>query len=515
MKLFKKSIVVLMVLGVIFSMTACDKNEKVIVDTKGMTELQKAVVTTAESYYLRGEYAQYDMGTLCKSATGNIERRMTGVKAPEDYTSQQMGYTDCSGFVYDVYLKSLGIKICNSSPWTKTYCESLDNTVLREYPKKNMTEEEKQQKIKEFNETLQPGDIMVYRYNGDTAGHAMLYVGNGMMIHSGGKSFNYEEGHEVYEEKGTYFYEPIADSLFVPGHRRYIFDKHSYVIVRPLDGFSGEIPKDTLCRIGEMRGIKAQKTASHTYGQTVNTGEEVTFTFVLENYSDKPKNLKITDTVPENTTYVSGAEKMDGNNLCWNVEVAPEEIKEVSYTVKVNGDALGEYIESSSKVCDIAVNCPAILVAKTLTKPKQSEIEKAVSKIETSQSKGLDLVNDIYGKQIFQFETINKFWDAIVDVYSDTLGEGLELSQMVVPHLYGGQKVMEYDKNSQQAKSRTRIVAPNLLITGDIVAVDQALYIFVNGSLYDLNTKQKADIDVLANILAAQKFAVLRPSLKF
>ena len=53
------------------------------------------------------------------------------------------------------------------------------------------------------------------------------------------------------------------------------------------------------------------------------------------------------------------------------------------------------------------------------------------------------------------------------------------------------------------------------IVVVDIVAVDEALYIFANGSLYDLNTKQKADIDVLANILAAQKFAVLRPSLKF
>ncbi len=511
----KRLLSLIIIAGVIFSMTACGGNEKVIVNTQGMTELQKAVVVTAESFYLRGVYAQYDMGVLCKSATGDVERRTTGVKAPEDYTSQQFGYADCSGFVYDVYLNAFGIKFCNSSPWTKTYCESLDNTVLREYPKEDMTEEEKQQKLKEFTEILEPGDLIVYRYKGDTSGHVMLYVGNGMMIHSGGKSFSYTEGREIFEENGTYLYEPIAESLLVLGHRRCIVEKHSYAVVRPLDSFNGEIPRETLCRMKEMRGIKAEKISSHTYGQTVNPNEEVTFTFVVENYSNKSKSLKITDIVPENTSYLSGAEKKDENNLYWNVEVAPKETKKVSYTVKVNGDALGKYVVSSSKVCDIAVNCPKILVANTLTWEQQTEISKAVSNMKESKTQGLLLVDEIYKKTLFGDKTNVEFWNGIIDVLSDTLGEGLEFSKMIVPKLYGGRHVRELDKTSEQAKNRTRIVASNLLITGDIVAADEALYIFANGGIYDLSTKEKVSDDVLANILAADKFAVLRPSLAF
>lgn len=515
MGVLRKIISIFIILGVIFSMSGCADNQKVIVDTKGMTKLQEAVVVTAESYYLRGNYAQYDMGSLYKNATGSMERRLTGVKAPEDYTAQQTGYTDCSGFAYDVYLKALGIKLCDSSPWTKTYCESLDNTILREYPTENMTENEKQQKIKEFTEALEPGDMIVYRYKGNMSGHVMLYVGNGMMIHSGGASFNYEEGHEVYEEKGTYRYEPIADSLFVEGHRRYLFDKHVYVIVRPLDSFGGAIPEATLSRMNEMRGIKAEKISSHTYGQTVNENEEVTFTFVLENYSDKAKNLEIFDTVPENTTYLSGADKVDGNNLSWKVKVEPKEIKKISYTVKVNDNSLGKYIVSSSFVNSVAVNCAEILVANTLSATEQEEISKAVSNMKESELNGLLLVNEIYQKPIFSDKTNVQFWNDIVDVWSDTLGEGLELSNMVVPRLYGGRNVREFDKTSEQAKLRTHRVTADLLVTGDIIAADEMLYIFSDGSLYDLGTKEKADITVLENILAAQRFVVLRPSLMF
>ena len=62
--------------------------EKVTMDTTGMTQLQKAIVVTAESYYLHRKYAQYDQYALTSMNKSNVSRRLVGIMAPEDYTSQ-------------------------------------------------------------------------------------------------------------------------------------------------------------------------------------------------------------------------------------------------------------------------------------------------------------------------------------------------------------------------------------------------------------------------------------------
>ena len=517
MRIMNKIFCVIITLCTAITISGCSKEEvKVMVDTNGMTDLQKAVVVTAESFYLRGNYAQYDMGDLYdKGFGGSMERRLVGVKAPEDYTAQNMGYTDCSGFVFDVYLAALDMEIISGIPWTKTYCESMNNTVLREKPAEWGADVDKVKKLKEFTDKLQPGDIMVYRYKNGTSGHAMLYVGNGMMIHSGGKSFNYKESKANYEQDGTYLYEAIADTLLKKGDRKYLADMSVYVIVRPLNEFKGEIPADTLSRMDVMRGIKAEKLASCSYGQTVAPNSEITFTFMIENCSNKDKTLTVTDTVPQNTQYVSGADEVDGNKLSWKVKVPAGKKAEVSYTVRVLSDTLGELIVSQSFVADVAVNCPEILVAKTLNKNEQAQIVKKAEELKASDKIGTALANEIYGKKVFSMQTAESMWDAVIDSWSTTMGEGLELSGLVPPNLYGGRIVGEYDKKSLTAQKRTRYLREDLLITGDIVARDNDLYLFTGDALLDLNSKMVVNTDILANIIAADRFAVLRPSMGF
>ena len=108
--------------------------EKVTMDTTGMTPLQKAIVVTAESYYLHRKYAQYDQYALTGMNKSNVSRRLVGIMAPEDYTSQYYGYTDCSSFVYDVYKFALGMSI-DKSAWTQSYCANSRHEILMETPK--------------------------------------------------------------------------------------------------------------------------------------------------------------------------------------------------------------------------------------------------------------------------------------------------------------------------------------------------------------------------------------------
>jgi len=327
--------------------------QKVIVDTEGMTPLQKAVVITAESYYLRGRYMQYSQG-----------RRTYGVKTPEDYTSQYVGYTDCSAFVYDVYRFALGISISYGGALTQTYCETPFYPVLSEQPVKDkfsgMDVHGLAAKTKEFLDCIQPGDIIVYRNAANTSGHAMLYVGNNMMIHSTGSD-------SKTEENGTCRYEHI-NGLFTSGDSRYLFNKSVYVVLRPLNAFKGEIPAHTQQRMELMRGVVAEKLCTHTSGKTVSAGETMTFTFRIANRSDRDKTLTVTDTVPANTTYVSGAQTVTGNRLTWSVTVPAGSSAEVSYSVQVDPAApFGEYIFSKGDVSGIAVNCPVVRIANPLS----------------------------------------------------------------------------------------------------------------------------------------------------
>jgi predicted small lipoprotein YifL len=162
-KKFQKSLSLILLLSLVFSLAACGKKPDgpvpssaptvpttaptdptkpinphiVVANTEGMTDLQKAIVVTAESYLLRGKYAQYDQYSLTALSSGNVGRRQVAMKAPDDYTSQNYGYTDCSGFVYDLYYFALGMSITDGDRHTKGYCTSSAHTILREEPEKN------------------------------------------------------------------------------------------------------------------------------------------------------------------------------------------------------------------------------------------------------------------------------------------------------------------------------------------------------------------------------------------
>ncbi len=501
--------------------------DNVIVNTEGMTDAQKAVVITAESYYLRGARAQYDQTSFTKGAGRSINRRTTGLLKPEDYTEQAFSYHDCSSFVFDVYWNALGFDF--SEGWTKRNTKTfIDNqySVLKEYPQEqfgSLSEAEIEQKKQEFRDALQPGDIIVYRKKGNSAGHAMLYVGNDRMFHSSGS--DYTGITDKHEASGTYIDDSVEDVLLTEGSKRYLMQQHSYTILRPLDAFEGEIPADTVSRIGVMRGIMAEKLASHTYGQTVNLGEEITFTFHIENFSTGEKTLAITDTVPELTTYVSGADTVEGDTLKWSVTLAEGETKDVSYKVKVTEDAsaMGKTIRSESTIEDVAVNCREITIGNTLTADKQAAFVQALAAKKDAGLLGMELLNAAYteavGYDVFAnvtMETLNaqvfSCWNG-TDMDIDTT---LPFASLVAPRLYGGMFVVEQvsEENRQASDAyRTRLLKEHLLVTGDVITADNEAYVYTGEALLDLTSGTEYPMETLEMFGGYYAFAVLRPSL--
>ena len=510
------------------------------IDTTGMTDLQKAIVLTGESFYLRGARAQYDMSNLITTSPYNPERRLVKQKAPEDYTSQNIGYTDCSGFVHDVYWSALNFAIVSvDSVWTQSYVNNSEYRVMRRWPVADAqdfdTPEELKAHKQEFLDKIQPGDIIVYRYKNNDGGHTMLYVGNKMMLHSSGSSYNYTDKVERYEANGTYLYDSIEETLLNPESRLYLFNKYNYAILRPLKSFSGNIPEKTLSRMEKMRGIVAEKLASHTYSQTVNPGEEVTFTFRVENYSNVDKTLSITDSVPANTTYISGAQTVIEDNLFWNITVPAGKTVEVSYKVKVKEETqvLGKIISSYGSIEEVAVNCPKIYIKNTLT-VQQQKLVSAVDTLKTSELRDLALADAIYkealGKSSLEGYTSEDVLNGVFDYVSTNFSSWPKTWKklkttgtfigMLAPNLYGGKNVTEVSVRGDTANARTRMVSADKLVVGDIIVTNDtgegnivaSTYLYLGDKLLNLSTMEETELTFLDALLGYRHFAVIRPS---
>ncbi len=495
-----------------------------------LTPEQEAVVETAKSYLLRGTTLQYDDTRITASYDSTDEYRwQLKVNAPEDATSNEWAYSNCAAFTNDVYYFGLGFDVKTWS--TDAYHQnSPASRVVYSFSKTgNETEAEKAAIQEEVLNVLQPGDVInIKREN--NSGHAMLYVGNERIIHSSGSSFNYSTPAETYE--ATIRYRQVRD-LFAEGDTSHIFGVvRDLDIIRPLNDFKGTIPQKTKNRIANMRGIRAEKLSSHTSSMTVNPGDEMTFTFSVYNANDEAVTLDVKDVIPSNTEYISGAEKVDGNNVSWNITVMPEETVDVSYKVRVKATATeGTYVAcSKGSVGGVTVKCPDVKIGKTLTKTEQTNIAQTIESLKNSDLSGINLANTVYknafGTDVFTDYDENGSLtnDDVLNATFETttlrpeyyvVNGDTEYGQMLAHPLFGGR----YYYSKRWDNIRTRLPRKQHLITGDIlVEYDGSttkLYIFDGENLRDLNNNM-AVTDTnkeFVKAMASNRFAVLRPSL--
>ena len=277
-----------------------------------LTDAQIAVIETAKAYLQRGYRTQYDDSRM---NTGGEYRWQIGQYAPEDYTSQKWGYVNCAAFTYECYRNALGMDL-GGRYTTNALCKYYLNggaVGAAEYPyyypnRLNVPESERISEQEKFMSTLVPGDLVVILRKGGY-GHVMLYIGDGVLIHSSGASFNYSEDRETYEP--TIRYMNVLGYLFNPDSANYLFREvedtdnggmrpyiETLAIVRPLDSFSGEIPENTKNRVENLSGILAEKLSSAPEGKTANVGAPITFTFRIKNNGFVVKTLEIKDYIP-------------------------------------------------------------------------------------------------------------------------------------------------------------------------------------------------------------------------
>lgn len=456
-----------------------------------LTEKQQALIATATAYWLRGQRLQY-ADTRFTTGGSNYDsefRWQSTVNTPEDCTQTDWAYTNCAAFTYEVYYQTFGYRLPNNMYTTANlakYAASNGMEVFAYNRTKGSTQtEEEQAQVKEtFFSTLQPGDIICIRRENST-GHALLYIGNGEILHSGGGTYTYTGSYGVESYEASVRRVRVENYFFNPDYSTGgdVFAVATKLqIIRPLNVMTNGINENTQNRLENLDGIVAEKISSHVRAQTADKGETVTFTYAMHNLNDKAVTLQVKETVPSQLEHISGGTKA-GNQLTWNVTVPAHGRASVSYTAKVKTDvAYGTKIQSTeSYVGGVRVKCEPVTVGKKLTDDDGQMLIRSFNEIKENGTTltGLALVNGIYADAIgvspfasTDFATVTRGEEGCFKYYmtysSKTiyqLNPAGDYAKLLAPGLYGGYRLWA----SEFANDRTRLARPQDLQIGDVL----------------------------------------------
>ncbi|MBQ7624312.1 MAG: DUF11 domain-containing protein [Clostridia bacterium] len=496
---------------------------------------QEAVCVYAEAMLARKTYVQYDDTRLIKGAEKVTYRWQNKTMAAEDYTKQLTGYTNCACFTYDCYYFALDYDI---ETWhtNALYYKHPERIMLSFEVDGNESQATKDEVKEKFLKTLQPGDIVVYHAQGDTYGHALLYGGDDTIIHSsapGGGNYDYDKMQELSEPRGSIATFMTSD-YFSESESAYLFKKARFAIVRPLVDYNKPIPEKTQNRVKNLQNVLVQKLCSHTVGQTVNPGEEMTYTIEIRNGNKWAMPLEVIDYVPENTTYVSGGDTQSGDKLTWSITVPKGETVTVEYKVRVKDDPslIGKYVYTDKgSVGGVPVKCPKVYIAKTLSKEEQRKMTDVINANANSTLRGVELINKIYGDAVGKsvpFESEKALLDSCFREMS--AGDNFELKtnskyfDMIVPGMYGGYHV---EMSDAFEGVRTRGAQTVHLIAGDLIVMSEdyygnktKAYMYTGeNTLLSLDGEGLLDLlgskDALLSTIGHYKYVIVRPSMMF
>lgn len=495
---------------------------------KGETEIEQAIIATAEAFLLRGDRLQYaDTHLFNSNNDEDDEYRWERGQAPEDCTLDELGYNNCSGFAHDVILNALGFDYGNAKlkdfpAASKEYVYTLTG---------NETQAQIDSIAEEYKSRLKIGDIIYYPYVNSNSSHVLVYIGNGNIVHCTGNNYS-ADNYKEYEEPGIRYLN--VDNLFDPTSARYVFQtdkkREALYIIRPMNLWTGDsISSSAQQRINGMNGIVAEKLCSSTLGQTVNPGDTLTYTFKIFNTTTKIASLNITDLVPDGCTLLINGEPSEDKILYLTIELNPYEEKNISYTVRVSQSfPVGQAIlcNDESKVGGIPVKTPPVYVGRTLTTAEQARLCEIANGYVGSSLSAIALANAIY-KDLLDVDNILSTSLASLSAglflangdYKSIATEG-NFASMIAPSLYGGKKVMN---STRFLGERTRMPRENNLIVGDILFLQgrtsstYSLCVYMgDGVMLNLAKGLNATYTLknrLENTIGWQHFCVLRPSL--
>ena len=231
----------------VFAADASDSSETIT-----RADMEEALVEVAWSFYFMGNKYQYDNislntrgglrdnAPLCGDCGGYC--RQTLDVSPESASSDQSAYTVCSGYCFDVYKEAFDYSILGSklncltmTLWRATSYPD-DMAILRWHSKGKgnlynaydtefsvsydgcwYDADEVYTFFQNYETTMRPGDIVVF----DDPGHAMLYVGNGVILDSNGSKYKMDTGLDALEADGTVDYNTIEGYYLNPNNTNF------------------------------------------------------------------------------------------------------------------------------------------------------------------------------------------------------------------------------------------------------------------------------------------------------
>lgn len=627
----KKKLLLILILSILFIPNV--KAEELTPKNETLDEYQQAVRDVAYAFYYRGTdltllYDQYNI-----NYSGSVGRTNNRI-SPEDITEQDIHYHMCSSYVWNVYYEAF--KKSNSDGYnlgglpyetfgtryqvalvepsssikqvftinneqvtknvlaTNTYYNQNMKVTFNDngtekvlyytnknnegaLQKLNLSSEDKVRIRQEIYNNIQPGDIVatLVDNDGSIGGHAMLYIGNGIMLDSTGKgSYNlgtksnitntvqmgkFELTHLLSDETGNH-----ARTVFSPWTT-------AIAVIRPLNEVRSSeysISSKTRNRM-TYNELVSTKLASVNKYDTVNPGDEITYTIRLENRSSEKdyNNISITDKIPENTEFVkiTGDGTNNNGNLSWTVSVPKGQTKTISYTVKVKNDnsLLGTTIVSDkTSVGGIALKNITTIVKRTLTTEEQNNIKNKV-KDGDSYSSSEEFINTIYPGFGFKSpnDMLNIFYDNSSITYNGSnlyyrlvnarnienggvlpifkLKSSTSISEdnqvfynMYVPGLFGGFATSNPNGNyPKRSDGRNIFYQTSTLMTGDVLVMydedyqtdtyvtgEKNMYLYLGDSFASIKdgkvkvSTEQEGARLLESLIGQNSFVVLRPS---
>ena len=496
-----------------------------------------AVLTVARAYIARTTATQYEDSKMTSAGEywfmkGKSKDVDPNKYSPESATSQFTYYQSCGGFVKDVFLIAWGEELFQ--PLTLT---SAQVTQVKEYsywrydaPTGEETAEEKERIKNEFLTTLKPGDIISTQKKG-ASGHILIYLGNGWAAHCtnykdlGGGDYDQSKNAPKIEVNGSVEYYDIT-KFFEKGQKYDFWAYAAWSIIRPTTYLKDiKVTEQTAARMKNLVDIYVEKISSHPIGTAAQIGEQITYGIYIRNDRDEKATVELKDVVPANTTYVSGAEKLDGDNMSWSVKLEPGEEKMICYTVKVNEDPAlydnGVIVSDKATAGGVTLPCNNIYITKKLDEESCRRIDKACQNLASSDLRGIALARWIYMKSGLEID-LDDADKLIASLFVNSggykLNQNSEYYKIVVPTLYGGY----YTKGNDDKKGDRNQFIDYVLMTGDILVCKEGstirAYMCVGeGKIIDLNASQpkvcegKEYEKIVYSVYGQDVYAVLRP----
>lgn len=319
------------------------------------------------AYYRQGTQIYYD------------QRYRDENPSPEAASAAQKLFLDCSSFVNAVYFEAFGVNVQNASieersPQTGVYTgyakENLGKSPdvvgyweTADYP----TKESQKELLASVLASLQVGDVLVYRHgkSSATSGHALLYIGDGMFLHSTGSQATYEAADPLNNEDKCNLMEMThgtvqkisAAAMFTDTtSNRYLFRNDSsdkmfhFCVLRPLARGLEAIEK-TQNRM-QIAGLSMEKSISCGISGAVARGAEITYVLTVQNHSSNVyTGVLFEDTLSEHLSFVRGSADLtvNGQKVSASISVGAMEHVTLTWTAKVKETApVGALIESKS-----------------------------------------------------------------------------------------------------------------------------------------------------------------------